>query len=486
MAEPYVVHEIDRLSPTATYVWPKAINNQGQVVGYGDTPTGTHGFVWDLASGITDLDDLPGGQDFSTANDINDAGQIVGVSDTVTGQRGVLWDTDGSRLVLGDLPGGLDHSEAVAINSQGQIAGTSKSAAGPRPFIWDAVNGMQDLGNLPGMTTAATYDMNNASEVVGVVSDGNILTAFKWNATTGMQDLGDLPTGSLHVSYAYAINDDGFVAGRGNITEGDRAVLWRPDGEMLDLGIITNGINSYANDINQYGQIVGDVTAAGGHRAAIWNDPRGLPVDLNDSIDPASGWLLIDAYAINDVGQIIGMGISPGGLFSGFVISPQPAVTSIWPSNAAPGETLFIFGSGFVPQQSQVSINGVAMNLVQWMSPNLLLVRLPTSVTSGAVAVTTDYGSTQSPLDYGSLASGLNISGIWPGRGKAGDIIFVFGAGFSDPGIQLRLNAINLYSIQVVNDSLLLFILPAGAESGALEVITQQAQALSQSLFIVM
>ncbi len=40
---------------------------------------------------MTDLGDLPGGDDFSYANGINDHGQVVGFSSAATGDRGFLW-----------------------------------------------------------------------------------------------------------------------------------------------------------------------------------------------------------------------------------------------------------------------------------------------------------------------------------------------------------------------------------------------------------
>ncbi len=64
---------------------------RGQVVGYGDTPSGAqHAFLWQNGK-MTDLGTLPGGSS-STAYGINDRGQIVGESnDASNNADAVLW-----------------------------------------------------------------------------------------------------------------------------------------------------------------------------------------------------------------------------------------------------------------------------------------------------------------------------------------------------------------------------------------------------------
>ena len=66
------------------------INAQRQVSGYFVAGDGSlHGFVWDAANGMRDLNDLKGDYPnvIALANDINDAGEITGrVRDGVTGE----------------------------------------------------------------------------------------------------------------------------------------------------------------------------------------------------------------------------------------------------------------------------------------------------------------------------------------------------------------------------------------------------------------
>jgi hypothetical protein len=47
--------------------------------------------------------------------------------------------------------------------------------------------------------------------------------------------------------------------------------------------------------------------------------------NLNNMIDPALGWILIDARAINASGQIVGWGAGPAGGDGAFLLTPTSA-----------------------------------------------------------------------------------------------------------------------------------------------------------------
>lgn len=118
---------------------------------------------------------------------------------------------------LGALSGG--RSEAYGVNGKGQVTGQALTANGDyRAFLYS--NGtMTDLGAVNGVGSIG-WGINDAGEVVGQTSTATgVPVAFLYSGGH-MVDLNTLlPSGSgWVVSGAYAINDNGQIAGYGTIT----------------------------------------------------------------------------------------------------------------------------------------------------------------------------------------------------------------------------------------------------------------------------
>ena len=123
-----------------------------------------------------------------------------------------------------------------------------------------------------------------------------------------MTDLGTIAGGVS--SSATSINEKGQVVGSSAATDGNNHAFLYDNGNMLDLGTL-NGFNSVATSINENGQIVGSFGFSENLHsyAHAFLYSNGTMFDLNTLagvID--SGWNLIDATAINDLGQIVGQG----------------------------------------------------------------------------------------------------------------------------------------------------------------------------------
>lgn len=211
--------------------------------------------------------------------DVNGLCVVVGAQRYPSGgewlEGAVHWQ-DGVLTLLGTLGG--RHSAAMAINEAGQAVGTSTLAddVTTRAFWWDGA-AMTDLGTLGGDMSQAN-DVNDFRQVVGFAQRGD----------------------GVNHAFLFQVDDGGQVTQR------------------LDLGEL-GGSNSYAFAINNRAQVVG--TSDG--RPFLWES--GAMSDLNEFIDPASGWELTHARAINDAGQIVGRGKIAGEIRA-FMLRPIGSV----------------------------------------------------------------------------------------------------------------------------------------------------------------
>jgi probable HAF family extracellular repeat protein len=137
-----------------------------------------------------------------------------------------------------------------------------------------------------------------------------MVAAFDWTKKAGIQVLPSLiPNGD---TVAFGINNFGTIVGNADSASGStHPVLWPWNGTPQDLGTLAGGFGT-AFGLNNNKLVVGySTTASGDPHAFIWSADNGIE-DLNDLIDPSSGWVLVWASAINDAGEITGWGTING------------------------------------------------------------------------------------------------------------------------------------------------------------------------------
>jgi probable HAF family extracellular repeat protein len=301
------------------------INKNGDVIGSSKLSANAGGyskvFLFTDANGLVDLGIA--GSSYGAA--INDSDQIAFDQDRYLGKGDYTAHryTPGVGVVdLGALPTDT-WSYATAINASGQVAGGSLASGsdGQRgnAFRYSDGSEMQDLGNLCGARAQAN-GINSQGWVVGWAATPDTPPGEMWNPGSAFLYAGGLglidlnafvDTRKWHVRCANAINDLGQIVGYG-LHEGV-VHAFRLKGKIIeDLGTFPNGGTSYAAALNSNGCVVGtaylDTSGADNFRAAVWLPGTLGAQDLNNLIPQTAGWVLRQATAINESGQIVGWG----------------------------------------------------------------------------------------------------------------------------------------------------------------------------------
>jgi probable HAF family extracellular repeat protein len=109
-----------------------------------------------------------------------------------------------------------------------------------------------------------------------------------------------------------ALNDVAQCAGVSfNIETGRIEGFRQDDGRRRMLGTL-GGSFSIARDLNNRGDVVGGSLTEGDENFHGFLYRNNRLHDLNDFVDPRVGWELIQALAINNYGEIIGIGSNTG------------------------------------------------------------------------------------------------------------------------------------------------------------------------------
>lgn len=275
------------------------INDRGVAVGQTTSELFLSGsFAW-LEGQSFDL--RPPGMEESIARSINDRNVVVGGA-SVEGGRDVagIWE-NGAYRELGFLGG--DSSMAYGVNNSGHVVGwTDIDDVVFNGFHWfDGV--MTDLGSLPEGLGSRAFDINNAGTIVGISGAG---TGF-WHPVAWVDgQIVELPIleGRL-ISYAEEINELGQIAGYAYDSAFADAVVWE-NGKVTSINDVSISRQSYAYGINDLGEVVGFADLSDfDFEAFIWRD--GEMRLLRDLVPPHLRLIRIEgARDINNWGQIVG------------------------------------------------------------------------------------------------------------------------------------------------------------------------------------
>jgi probable HAF family extracellular repeat protein len=294
-ASEYEIQDLGELPQIADDV-TVAVNRGGSVAFCSSTERGVRATVWERGN-AAQIEGVPGYPN-SIAHAINRRGDIAGWMNTSENPvdswstvQGFIRHGKRTRLVAGL---GGRNNRVLGLSDQGTAVGTADQTNGTRHAFLMNGSAVTDLGTLPAGTSSAAYAVNNTGMIVGAADvDGQHNQAVAW-VHEKIVDLGTLRDGTM--SSARAVNERGQIAGFADTPEGFHAFLYS-EGAMLDLGTL-HGPPSAASGINNRGEVVG----VSNHHAFVWL--HGRMTDLGSLMPRGSNWVLLDAFSINDRGQI--------------------------------------------------------------------------------------------------------------------------------------------------------------------------------------
>lgn len=372
-----------------------AINDSGQVTGYGgDATLGSSSIAFIYSGGVMQSLGTLGG-DFSAGNAINNSGQITGNSAVAPNgdAHAFLW-SNGAMQDLGTLGG--SGSIGFGLNDAGQVVGYSTDGQlnFVQAFLYrDGV--MTNLG-LSSNGQSFANAINNAGQITGALVAGGQNHAFLYSNGTA-QDLGTL---GGHLSVGKGINSSAQIGGFSTLPSNNRHAFLYSNGIMQDLGTLSGGAfdESFGCGINGAGQVVGNSDNSQGVRVGFLYT-GGVMYELNNLVPSNSGVTSIKVgfggsgagNAINNFGQIAASGVVDN--IHALILSPVPA-------------------SEATPVPANTSYTSVPP-LTNSNTPNATTVSLldGTASTGGTVQISFSIGLPPGSSSFAAASDIVNISG---------------------------------------------------------------------------
>ena len=319
---------------------PAGLNAKDQVVGDLDNASNTsvtHAALWSSGS-LTPLPEQAGASN-SDAYAINATGRIVGDSTVPSPPspygsndvHAVYWDGAGAPSQIDPQPSvrNDDFSQADAVDAAGDVAGFITGMFSSNPPLGGFLDrggalssvGQQDVASNGGSGfTPVSAITPDGSLLLGRLSTQTVNAFYLWsgaapNAPGVKLDL------TPPVSHFQALAGSHYGPLLMNDLASDGTVLGYKDSGgspnvrtyymRLPSGAETQITGIYGPDaINAKHVVAGIIPVAGTSHAAIWQN--GVVTDLNTLLPANSGYILVDALAINDNGDIAGVAAHNG------------------------------------------------------------------------------------------------------------------------------------------------------------------------------
>jgi uncharacterized membrane protein len=313
--------EFFALGDAAFFSEARAVSANGEaVVGRISHNGSDNGFVWNLATGLTLIDQA------SVANGISGDGQVVvGQSFSVSPgyAEPFYWTSSIGTQLLGGPPGQTLDSFTYAAGASydgSVIVGATRFDSEYKAFRYTVLGGFELLSESAPFVSDSTAAVSGDGQII-VGYDSNEEEAFRWTSSDGKVFLGsllpDTPSNPTDIS-----NDGTVVVGD---IQASISFRWTTTSGMSALGpsatpgpFSIDPLFSYALGTTNSGEAV--VGSGNGTVAYVWTEGRGmesLQLILENRFglaDELTGWNLEEATDISPDGRfIVGNGTNPDG-----------------------------------------------------------------------------------------------------------------------------------------------------------------------------
>jgi hypothetical protein len=170
----------------------------------------------------------------------------------------------------------------------------------------------------------------------------------------------------------------------------------------------------------------------------------------------------------------------------------QLTITGVSPSQAKPGQIVFVFGAKFVKEplgSTRLTLNGQQIFTLQVIDSNLLAFLVPSTAKSGIITITTPEGSVSMPGKYIIIQPPPTVAGFTPASIASAAtgterLISVTGTNFYDV-LGVSFNGLAAITFGATDPNNMEVLVPIGATTGPLCVTTPGGSGCGSTNFVV-